>query len=151
MAYQVEPLDQTTGIFLYTETVEPPCIDKEKIIFCLKKIVTDHGKILGCINTIFCSDDYLLNLNKEYLNHDYYTDILTFPMQAEPLAGDLFISVDRIREYTQKNNISFQKEIYRVVIHGVLHLVGYGDKTEEEKKEMRSKEDYFLKVLDEMS
>jgi len=88
-----------------------------------------------------------MKMNKEYLDHDYYTDIITFPMHEDPMSGDLFISIDRVKENAHQNNHSFESELNRVIVHGVLHLVGYGDKSEPEIIEMRTKEDYYLKRL----
>ena len=94
---------------------------------------------------MFCSDSFLLDLNKKHLGHDYFTDIITFSYTVNnKISGDLFISVDRVKENSLKECVSFEKELERVVYHGVLHLCGYKDKTEKEIKEMRSKENYYL-------
>ena len=113
----------------------------------------------GEINFIFCSDDYLLNINKQYLNHDTYTDIITFdyskeklnkksplpPLQKGNISGDIYISVDRIKENAIKFSKTFENELHRVLIHGVLHLLGYKDKTKIAKAEMTQQEDLCLK------
>ena len=101
------------------------------------------------INYIFCSDEYLLQINKEHLNHDFYTDIITFDNseQENIIESDIFISVDRISENAEKLNIDFEKELSRVMIHGVLHLLGFNDKTEDEKLEMRKLEDHSIALL----
>ena len=98
---------------------------------------------------IFCSDEYLLGLNKEFLNHDTYTDILTFTLSEEshPLVSEIYISVDRVKDNAQSLNISFLDELYRVMIHGVLHLCGYSDHLPVLKTEMTLKEDYYLNKL----
>ena len=101
----------------------------------------------GEISIIFCSDEYLLDINIRYLDHDYYTDIITFPYSASPLTADLYISIDRVKENADQLNQHFSKELCRVIIHGILHLCGYKDKTPTEKELMRSKEDHYLKVL----
>lgn len=107
--------------------------------------ITNEGKIVGDINYIYCSDEYLLELNRSSLNHDYYTDIITFDyVEEEVISGDLFISIDRVKENAKENNETFEIELSRVMIHGVMHLCGYGDKTEKEEKTMRSKEDFYL-------
>ncbi|MEM6828980.1 MAG: rRNA maturation RNase YbeY [Bacteroidota bacterium] len=100
------------------------------------------------INYIFCSDDYLLAINKEYLQHDYYTDIITFDQSDNEgeLEADIFISVDRIKENSFERNDSFENELSRVMAHGLLHLIGYDDKTEEEKIRMKEKEDACLSL-----
>lgn len=102
-----------------------------------------------CVNYIFCSDNYLLGLNKEYLNHDTYTDILTFTLSDKyhPVASEIYISVDRVTENAQILNISFRDELYRVMIHGILHLCGYSDDTFVLKTEMTEKEDYYISKL----
>lgn len=103
----------------------------------------------GDISIIFCSDAYLLEINKQYLNHNYYTDIVTFDYgENSVISGDLFISVDRIIENAENFNVTFKEELFRVVFHGVLHLVGYNDKSAEEQKEMRQKEDFYLGEVD---
>lgn len=101
---------------------------------------------IGELNFIFCSDEYLLDINKQYLNHDTYTDIVTFDHseEEEVLAGDIFISIDRVRENAQKFGVSEWDELCRVIIHGVLHLCGYLDKTKEDKNLMTQKEDEYL-------
>jgi rRNA maturation RNase YbeY len=101
------------------------------------------------ITFIHCSDDELLEINKQYLYHDYYTDIITFDLREDPdapLEADLFLSADRIRENAQDNKVSYEDELKRVMIHGILHLCGYGDKTAEQVAEMREKENYYLSL-----
>tara|TARA_Y100001933_G_C18662451_1_gene423352 strand:- start:68 stop:481 length:414 start_codon:yes stop_codon:yes gene_type:complete len=102
----------------------------------------------GDISVIFCSDDYLKQININYLNHDYYTDIITFDYSDKNIiSGDLFISIDRVRENADINNENFNREICRVIIHGILHLCGYNDKTSKEKEKMRKLEDVFLSTM----
>ncbi|MEO1263616.1 MAG: rRNA maturation RNase YbeY [Bacteroidota bacterium] len=114
----------------------------------LKKVIGREEKHLRSLNFIFCSDDYLHRINIEYLRHDTYTDVITFHYAEQPfIEGDIFISVDRIKENAEKYNVSFAKELYRVMAHGVLHLCGYGDKTSDEKKEMRKKENEALELF----
>lgn len=106
-------------------------------------------KKLGEISVILCSDKYLLEINIEYLKHNYYTDIITFNyVKGNVISGDLFISVDRVKENSTEFNTGFIKELYRVIFHGILHLIGYNDKTEEEQKIMREKEDLYLSEVD---
>tara|TARA_B110000037_G_scaffold222985_1_gene301089 strand:- start:3670 stop:4092 length:423 start_codon:yes stop_codon:yes gene_type:complete len=101
------------------------------------------------LSIIFCSDNALLAINKQFLNHDYYTDIITFPIEetATVFEAELYISIDRVKENAQDLSKTFQNELHRVIIHGVLHLCDYGDKTTEEIKIMRSKEDYYITNL----
>jgi rRNA maturation RNase YbeY len=108
-------------------------------------IIDNEGFIKGDISIILCSDSYLLALNQKHLNHNYFTDIITFSYTEEnELSGDLFISIDRVKENAVKENKSFENELERVVYHGVLHLCGYNDKSPQEITVMRSKEDYYL-------
>jgi rRNA maturation RNase YbeY len=105
-------------------------------------------KEVGDISIIFCSDDYLLDINKQYLNHDYYTDIITFDyVEKNVISGDLFISMDRVVENAKQYEIPVLKELYRVVFHGVLHLVGFNDKSKEEKRTMTRKENQYLEKV----
>jgi len=102
---------------------------------------------LGEINYIFCNDSYLLDINKKYLNHDTFTDIISFDYTiGKQINGDIYISIDRIKENSKLYNTSFNNELLRVMIHGVLHYLGYKDKTTDEKKIMRLKEDYYLSL-----
>ena len=115
----------------------------------VKCLIYSEMKSIGDISVIFCSDKYLLEVNKQYLNHDYYTDIITFDYVEDVIvSGDLFISVDRIKENAIKYKSSVLRELYRVVFHGVLHLVGYNDKTDEEQDLMTKKENYYLSKVD---
>lgn len=102
---------------------------------------------LGEISVIFCSDNYILDINQKYLGHDYFTDIITFDYcEGDRLSGDLFISVDSVRENSIEFGTEFKDELNRVIIHGLLHLVGYDDHTDADVKIMRSKEDYYLSL-----
>ncbi len=96
------------------------------------------------VKIIFCDDPFILSLNKNFLNHDYYTDILTFNLSEEDLVGEIYISIDRVLENSKTFKVSFNKEIHRIIFHGILHLCGYNDSTEKEKKIMTIKEDTYL-------
>lgn len=110
-------------------------------------VCAEHSKELGELCVIFCSDDYLLGKNKEILDHDYFTDIITLDYCVDnQIFGDLFISLDRVSENAKQVGVSMDEERDRVVAHGVLHLIGFGDKSEEEKKEMRTQEDLCLSL-----
>jgi probable rRNA maturation factor len=102
------------------------------------------------LNYIFCSDSYLLQINRQYLNHDTYTDIITFDNSADEksIAGDIFISIERIRENAAKFKVTEADELHRVIIHGALHLLGYGDKNPSDKKKMTEKEDFYLRLYE---
>lgn len=102
---------------------------------------------IGDISIIFCSDNYILDINRRYLGHDYFTDIITFDYcEGDRLSGDLFISVDSVQENSVEYGTEFKDELNRVIVHGILHLIGYDDHTEEDVKVMRSKEDYYLSL-----
>ena len=125
--------------------VEVPNVDAELFVFGLTKLLSAENKSLGCINVICVTDDYLLSMNKTHLDHDYYTDIITFDFSENlDVSGDLYISVDRVRDNAVLNEVVFMNEFCRVVVHGVLHLCGYKDKTVDEIVMMREKEDYYL-------
>ena len=111
----------------------------------LKQVAVAEGRSVGDISIIFCSDNYLLDVNKKYLQHDYFTDIITFDYcEGSVLSGDLFISVDSVRENASFYGASFEDELNRVIVHGVLHLIGYDDHTDEDIAVMRSKENTYL-------
>lgn len=113
----------------------------------LKIMAESESRKLGNINIIFCSDPYILDINKKYLKHNYYTDIITFDYCEGPvLSGDLFISVDTVLANSETYKTDFSDELNRVIIHGVLHLAGYDDQTDEQKAVMRDREDYYLKI-----
>jgi len=113
----------------------------------IEQIISSENKQLGDLSFIFCSDEYLHKINMEYLNHDTYTDIITFNYcEGEFISGDIFISIERVEENASKFNIDFDTELSRVLAHGVLHLIGYNDKTDEETLIMRAKEDFYLSL-----
>ena len=106
---------------------------------------------IGDVNIIFCSDNYILDVNLKYLQHDYFTDIITFDYcENKVLSGDLFISVDSVRENSVFYNTEFEDELNRVMVHGILHLIGYDDHTEEDQKVMREKENYYLSLREKL-
>ena len=134
---------------LFYEDIQPLLIQKTFIKKHVKRLINNEIKEMGEISLIFCSDNYLLKMNKQYLNHNYYTDIITFDyVENNLISGDLFISVDRIRENAEKFESGIIEELIRVVFHGLLHLIGYNDKTEDEKKIMGEKENLYLSEVD---
>jgi probable rRNA maturation factor len=136
------------SIHYFNEDVSPPKLKKRGITNWIKSIIAAEEKKCGDISFIFCSDEYLLEVNKKYLNHDYYTDIITFDYVSENLMnGDIFISVDRILENSRVFNTTFDNELSRILAHGVLHLIGYKDKNVIDKIMMTFKEDYYLNQL----
>ena len=119
--------------------------NKTKIKKWLKLVAESEVFSLGAVSVIFCSDNYILDVNRKYLQHDYFTDIITFDYcEGDILSGDLFISVDSVKENAAEYGTSFKDELNRVIVHGLLHLIGYDDHTEDDVRTMRSKEDYYL-------
>lgn len=115
----------------------------------LKMVAGSEIKTLGDISIIFCSDNYILDVNIRYLHHDYFTDVITFDYcEGDKLSGDLFISIDSVRENAVEFGTEFDEELHRVIVHGLLHLIGYDDHTPEDQKQMRAKEDYYLSLRD---
>lgn len=113
----------------------------------LRLVAESEIRRIGDISIIFCSDNYILDINRRYLGHDYFTDIITFDYcEGDRLSGDLFISVDSVRENSVEYGTEFSDELNRVIVHGILHLIGYDDHTDEDVKMMRSKEDYYLSL-----
>ena len=125
--------------------------NEEDVRKWITEVVKRRGKAVGNVNYLFCDDEYLLGVNQQYLNHDTYTDIITFDYVAGNLiSGDILISVDRVGENAKKFSVAFEQELHRVIIHGVLHLLGQGDKSDAEAKEMRSLEEEALQLWDAM-
>ena len=123
----------------------------EKVRRWISEVVHRQGKSVGNINYLFCDDEYLIEVNRRYLQHDTYTDIITFDYVAGGLvSGDIMISTERVGENATKFGVPFEDELHRVVIHGVLHLLGQGDKTEEEAAGMRRKEEEALRLWEGM-
>jgi len=122
--------------------------NKRKIKHWITSVILIRKKKTGSINFIFCDDEYILLTNRKYLNHDYYTDIITFDYtEQEILNGDIFISIDTVKSNSKKYNTSFDNELNRVLIHGILHLCGLKDKSNREKDDMRRAEDKALKLF----
>ena len=118
----------------------------------LKTVAESEVRRLGNISVIFCSDNYILDVNRKYLQHDYFTDIITFDYcEGDILSGDLFISVDSVKENAAEYGTSFKDELNRVIVHGLLHLIGYDDHTEDDVRTMRSKEDYYLDLREHLT
>ena len=114
----------------------------------LQNLISSENKKLGEINYIFCDDEHLLQVNRDFLQHDYYTDVITFDyVKGKTISADIFVSLPRISDNAKSLSKDFNSELLRVLAHGVLHLCGYKDKTEDEILEMRSKEDYYLSIF----
>ena len=124
---------------------EIPVFDPEFFVLALPELISMEGKEVGDISLVFCSDEQLLLINKKHLDHDYYTDVITFDYTLQNfISGDVFVSVDRVRENAMEYKTTFHVEMCRVVFHGTLHLCGYNDKTEQEILEMRAKEELYI-------
>jgi metalloprotein, YbeY/UPF0054 family len=138
-------------IVFNADKVKMPALPKRKVSLWIKTIAEKYNKRVGEISYIFCSDDVILSVNKEYLNHDYYTDIITFDYsENNVISGDLFISLDTVKSNAEKYNEEYAKELYRVIIHGILHLCGIDDKAEGARKIMEENEDSALSILNQI-
>jgi len=136
-------------INFFTEGVDLPEIQFYRVKFWINRLLEQKDKYLGELTVIFCCDEYILDVNRNYLDHDYYTDIITFDYcKGNQISGDLVISLDTVLSNSQKFNTGYNIELHRVIIHGVLHLIGYKDKTLSESEEMRRNEDLALKQLE---
>lgn len=132
-------------IEIHIDGVEVPAFNQELFCSWLQDVVVSESFELGDVQFVFCTDEYLLEINKKYLNHDYFTDIITFDYSADTIvSGDLFVSIDRVRDNALLYDCDVVDEFLRVCVHGVLHLLGYKDKTTKDAVLMRSKEDYYL-------
>ena len=133
------------NITFVCEGIKKPHCHYKSISNWLKEVIHKYNKSVGTITYIFCNDEYLLDINIKYLGHDFYTDIVTFDYcHNELISGDLFISLERVSENALLFGVSFKEEFLRVIIHGLLHLLGYGDHTDLEKSSMRMLEDQYL-------
>jgi len=131
----------------HKENISFRFINQQQVIAWINQVLSREKKKPGDLNFIFCSDEYLLHMNRKHLQHDYYTDIITFDYTVKSLvSGDVYISIDRVKENAQTYGVSFKNELLRVIIHGVLHLCGYKDKSDRDARLMRKKEDYYLSL-----
>ena len=133
--------------FIFTDT-SITLSNKKKLKLFIEKTFKQKGRKLTSLAIIFCTDEYLLDINRRFLQHDYYTDIITFNLSGNPktIEGEIYISVDRINENASSNGVSKKEELHRVIFHGVLHLCGYKDKLQDEKAKMTSAENRHLKM-----
>lgn len=139
-------------IYYQSEDIKMPKIAKRKVSAWVKEVAKRHGYKVGDISYIFCSDEKILEVNRQYLQHDYYTDIITFDYTEESvISGDLFISLDTVRTNAEQFNVSYESEFYRVVIHGILHLCGINDKGPGEREVMEAHENESLALWNEMN
>jgi rRNA maturation RNase YbeY len=134
------------NIRFFSEDIDFALKNRVKVRLWLTGVIKKESKLPGAINIIFCNDTYLLHLNNSYLGHNTLTDIITFPFpdKTDKISGDIYISLERVGENSIKFNQLFDDELLRVMVHGVLHLLGYKDKSKKDKTAMRSKEDFYL-------
>ena len=131
-----------------SDNIDFPNIKKRETSAWIKKIANCYNKKIGNVGYLFCNDEKILEINRQYLDHDFYTDIISFDYsEGDIISGDIFISLDTVRTNSQKYNTDYQEELYRVIIHGVLHLCGLDDKLEEDAIRMRESENSALKQL----
>ena len=134
-------------VSFHSEQTDYSISNENQISDWLVSVCKTEGKTLAEISIILCSDDYLLEVNRKHLNHDYYTDVITFDYSESPhVSGDIFISIDRVRENAGSFGVEMVDELHRIIVHGTLHLLGYTDKTSSSKEEMTSKEDFYLSL-----
>ncbi len=135
--------------FNYADIKSIPLLKKREVKLFVTNIFKQEGKALQQVDYIFCSDEYLLNINKTFLQHDYYTDIITFDLsEKEETVGEVYISLDRVKDNSITLQTHFSHEMLRVIFHGALHLCGYKDKKKSEITLMREKEDYYLRLFE---
>lgn len=135
-------------IQFFNENIKAPNLRKRDVTQWIKKTAGQYGKKTGDIAFIFCNDDMILEINRQYLQHDYYTDIITFDYsQSNIISGDIFISLDTVKTNAEKFGVNFNQELHRIIIHGILHLCGQDDKTPESRKTMTAKENKALNDL----
>ncbi|MCP4458149.1 MAG: rRNA maturation RNase YbeY [Cytophagales bacterium] len=138
-------------IFFDSDDVSFHWHNEAVVIVWLNQIARSEKIKIISLSYVFCSDHKLLEINKKYLNHDYFTDVITFDLsESDDIEGEIYISTDRISEHAVEYSVSFEEELCRVIAHGLLHLMGYDDKTEEQQQEMRSKEFMCLSLLQEV-
>lgn len=136
------------AVKFFTEQISYNLKNRKVLKSWVQHVISLEEKNIGSINYIFSSDDFVLEINRKYLQHDYYTDIITFNYNEDDLlSGDIFISIDTVRTNAPQFSKSFNEELYRVIIHGVLHLVGYDDQDDVSRSIMRQKEDDYIQLL----
>ncbi len=136
------------GILFFYEGVEQCLTDESRYADWLVQVANAEGRKVGQIQVIFLSDDALLEMNRTYLGHDYFTDIITFPLKEDPMEAELYISIDRVRDNAAEQGVGPDEELARVMVHGILHLCGYKDKSAAETSVMREMESRYLDLLE---
>jgi rRNA maturation RNase YbeY len=138
-----------SNVFFYNADISLRITNKQNLKLAILELFNKEGYALKQLNYIFCSDTYLLKINQGYLKHNTLTDVITFNLSSknEPIQGEIYISIERVKSNAKLYQVSMQNELSRVMIHGALHLCGYDDKTKRAKEEMRTREDYYLNNL----
>jgi len=139
---------QVHSVHFYFEKVGLTLKERGKLKCFINSLIAKEKKNLNNLNYIFCNDNALLEINRKYLNHNFYTDVISFDLSSsrKEILADIYISVDRIRENAKSFKITMEEELHRVMLHGLLHLCGYNDKTEVQRKLIREKEDFYLNL-----
>lgn len=133
------------------ENIILPFIEKQKVNRWIKEIAMNYERSVGDIAYIFCNNERILEINQQYLKHDYYTDIITFDYsEGKKIIGDIFVSIETVRSNAEEFEVPFDEELHRIIIHGILHLCGNNDKSPEQRKEMTEKENLALEALNSM-
>ena len=134
------------AVHFFSADAKVPAIPRTKLKLFIKDLFKSEGKPLSDLSYVFCSDDYLLAINRQFLQHDYYTDIITFDISdsEKEVKGEIYISIDRVKDNAKQLKLTVQAELLRVVFHGALHLCGYKDKSKAQQSLMRKKEDHYL-------
>jgi probable rRNA maturation factor len=139
------PVTTKAKVCFFFQGVKVSLANRKELKRYIQSIFKKEGKKSTSLNYIFCTDKVLLEINRQYLKHDFYTDIITFDLsETNSVLGEIYISVERVKENALELGVSFKSEFHRVIFHGVLHLCGYKDKSREEKDKMREKEEFYL-------
>ncbi len=138
-------MEDKQAIEFFFEDVDFELKNESTHISWLINVAAEHNKNIGELNYIFTNDENVLEINKKYLDHDYYTDIISFPYNLNPISGDIYISIDRIKENATDHKVSIQEELLRVMAHGLLHFIGFDDHNEEDRLAMRNAENTAIK------
>lgn len=134
------------AVQFFSADAKAPAFPRTKLKSFILDLFQNEGKLLDELSYVFCSDEYLLDINRQFLNHDYYTDIITFDISdnKQEVKGEIYISIDRVRDNAKQLDQTIQAELFRIIFHGALHLCGYKDKTNSQQTQMRQRENYYL-------
>ena len=139
---------QSKKVYFFYQGISFAFTSRQRLKLFIEQLFKKEKYSLQELNVIFCSDEALLKINQDFLRHDYYTDIITFPLSEKdtPVVAELYISIDRIKDNATRLGVSFKRELHRVIFHGCLHLSGYNDKSSQQIKTIREREDYYLRL-----